>query len=59
MEIRRIVTGHDGQGNAFVFNAQAPRVVAFKNIPGHAFALVWATKANATRLQRQRDEFGR
>lgn len=49
MKIRRIVTGHDAQGNAvFVSDADAPRAVAFKNIPGHAFAQVWATGANAT-----------
>ena len=49
MKIRRIVTGHDAQGNAvFVSDADAPRAVAFKNIPGHAFAQVWATSATAT-----------
>lgn len=49
MKIRRIVTGHDVQGNAvFVSDADAPRAVAFKNIPGHAFAQVWATGATAT-----------
>lgn len=44
MKIRRIVTGHDGQGKSvFVSDADAPRAVAFKSVPGHAFAQVWAT----------------
>lgn len=48
MKIRRIVTGHDAQGSAvFVSDADAPRAVAFKNIPGHAFAQIWSTGANA------------
>ena len=48
MKIRRIVTGHDAQGNAvFVSDADTPRAVAFRNFPGHAFAQVWATRANA------------
>lgn len=49
MKIRRIVTGHDPQGNAvFVSDTDAPRAVAFKNIPGHTFAQVWSTSAGAS-----------
>lgn len=49
MKIRRIVTGHDAQGNAvFVSDGDAPRAVAFKHIPGHAFAQVWSTGAGAS-----------
>ncbi|RFP09292.1 cupin [Duganella sp. BJB488] len=49
MEIRRIVTGHDAQGKAvFVSEAAAPRAAAFKHIPGHAFAQVWATAPGAS-----------
>lgn len=56
MKIRRIVTGHDAQGNAvFVSDADAPRAVAFKNIPGHAVAQVWTTGANATVPHRDGD----
>lgn len=48
MKIRRIVTGHDAQGSAvFVADSDAPRAAAFKNIPGHAFAQIWSTGANA------------
>ena len=48
MKIRRVVTGHDAQGNAvFVSDADTPRAVSFKNIPGHAFAQIWSTTANA------------
>lgn len=48
MKIRRIVTGHDGEGSSvFVSDTEAPRAVAFRNVPGHAFAQVWATAAGA------------
>lgn len=44
MKIRRIVTGHDPQGGAvFVSDGDTPRAVAFRHIPGHAVAQVWAT----------------
>lgn len=56
MKIRRIVTGHDAQGNAvFVSDTEAPRTVAFKHIPGHAFAQVWATGAGASLPHRGAD----
>lgn len=56
MKIRRVVTGHDAQGNSvFVSDADAPRAVAFKNIPGHAFAQVWATSAGASVPHRSGD----
>lgn len=56
MKIRRIVTGHDAQGNAvFVSDANAPRAVAFKNIPGHAFAQVWTTGASVAVPHRDGD----
>lgn len=46
MKIRRIVTGRDAQGNSvFVSDADAPRSVAFKHVPGHAVAQVWSTSA--------------
>ncbi|MES2262660.1 MAG: cupin domain-containing protein [Pseudomonadota bacterium] len=48
MQIRRIVTGHDGEGYAvFVTDAPAPRAAAFSSVPGHAFAQVWATAPGA------------
>ena len=48
MKIRRIVTGHDEQGQAvFLSDGAAPRATDFRAIPGHAFAQVWATGAQA------------
>jgi hypothetical protein len=49
MEIRRIVTGHNAQGQAiFVSDSAPPRTAVFKSIPGHACAQVWATSPGAT-----------
>lgn len=49
MYIRRVVTGHDSEGNAvFVSDGPAPRAQAFTQIPGHAFAQVWGTGPGAT-----------
>jgi hypothetical protein len=48
MQVRRIVTGHDGDGKAvFVDDAPAPRAAAFTSVPGHAFAQVWSTAPGA------------
>jgi hypothetical protein len=48
MKIRRIVTGHDGQGRSIVVaDGPAPREQDFRSIPGHGFAQVWATGAGA------------
>jgi mannose-6-phosphate isomerase-like protein (cupin superfamily) len=56
MKIRRIVTGHDGQGNSiFTSDAEAPRAKDFSAIPGHAFAQVWATGAGAAVPSREGD----
>jgi hypothetical protein len=44
MLIRRVVTGHDGNGRSILLSdGPAPHAVAFESIPGHAFARVWAT----------------
>ncbi|MDB5980216.1 MAG: cupin 2 protein [Pseudomonas sp.] len=49
MKIRRIVTGHDEQGNSvFVSDDNTPRAEAFTSIPGHAMAQLWMTGANPT-----------
>ena len=49
MQIRRIVTGHDANGNSvFVSDGAAPRSVSFKHVPGLAAALLWETSAGAT-----------
>jgi mannose-6-phosphate isomerase-like protein (cupin superfamily) len=56
MKIRRIVTGHDEQGNSvFVSDDYAPRAQSFASIPGHAMAQLWATPANPVRLEQERD----
>jgi mannose-6-phosphate isomerase-like protein (cupin superfamily) len=56
MKIRRIVTGHDGQGNSiFTSDAEAPRAKDFSAIPGHAFAQVWATGAGVAVPSREGD----
>ncbi|WP_248800798.1 cupin domain-containing protein [Pseudomonas sp. MWU13-2105] len=42
MQIRRVVTGHDGQGKSvFISDACAPRAKDFSDIPGYGFSLVW------------------
>lgn len=49
MKIRRIVTGHDGQGKSIlVSDGAAPREKDFQSIPGHGFAQVWSTAPGAT-----------
>ncbi|MTV37023.1 cupin domain-containing protein [Duganella radicis] len=49
MKIRRIVTGHDGQGaSIFALDAPAPRASVIPAIAGHAFAQVWATGPGAS-----------
>ena len=56
MKIRRIVTGHDEQGNSvFVSDDFAPRAQSFTSIPGHAMAQLWATSAPATLPENGRD----
>jgi len=56
MKIRRIVTGHDEQGNSvFVSDDYAPRAQSFTSIPGHAMVQLWATPANPVRLEQERD----
>ncbi|WP_223433287.1 cupin domain-containing protein [Pseudomonas sp. GL-B-26] len=56
MKIRRIVTGHDEQGNSvFVSDDFAPRAQSFASIPGHAMAQLWTTPAQPTRLENERD----
>ncbi|SFV11457.1 cupin domain-containing protein [Pseudoduganella namucuonensis] len=48
MKIKRIVTGHDAEGRSvFLSESDAPRATAFKSIPGHAVAQVWATEPGA------------
>lgn len=45
MHVRRIVTGHDEQGNAvFVADAPAPRSKSFEDLPGYGISQVWATQ---------------
>jgi hypothetical protein len=49
MPIRRIVTGHDRNGNAvFVSDAASPRTTAFEHIPGFITSLLWETAPDAT-----------
>ncbi|CAI8999869.1 cupin domain-containing protein [Pseudomonas sp. IT-P218] len=56
MKIRRIVTGHDEQGNSvFVSDDFAPRAQSFASIPGHAMAQLWTTPAQPTLLENERD----
>lgn len=56
MKIRRIVTGHDEQGNSvFVSDGYAPRAQSFASIPGHAMAQLWTTPANPVRLEQEHD----
>ncbi len=56
MKIRRIVTGHDEQGNAvFISDDYAPRAQSFTSIPGHAMAQLWTTPANPVRLEQECD----
>lgn len=44
MKIRRVVTGHDAHGRSvFVSDSDVPRAATLKNVPGQAFAQVWAT----------------
>lgn len=46
MQIRRIVTGHDGEGRSvFVADGAAPRASDFADIPGHGVAQLWATSS--------------
>jgi mannose-6-phosphate isomerase-like protein (cupin superfamily) len=43
MQIRRVVTGHDGQGKSvFVSDASAARAKDFSDIPGYGFSQVWS-----------------
>jgi mannose-6-phosphate isomerase-like protein (cupin superfamily) len=56
MKIRRIVTGHDEQGNSvFVSDDFAPRAQSFASIPGHAMAQLWSTPALAVLPETGRD----
>ena len=56
MKIRRIVTGHDREGNAiFASDGEAPRAQDFAAIPGHGFAQVWATAPGAAVPWREGD----
>jgi mannose-6-phosphate isomerase-like protein (cupin superfamily) len=49
MKIRRLVTGHDEQGQSvFVSDDFAPRAQAFASIPGHGMAQLWTTPAMPT-----------
>ncbi|MFT0171464.1 cupin domain-containing protein [Paraburkholderia mimosarum] len=49
MNIRRVVTGHDQDGNSvFLEDGPAPRAVTFDSIPGHAFVQPWTTVADPT-----------
>ncbi len=42
LNFRRVVTGHDGQGNATVeYDSLAPNVTAGR--PGHSACVVWTT----------------
>ncbi len=44
MQVRRIVTGHDSQGQAiFISDGAAPRATDFADIPGHGMAQLWTT----------------
>jgi mannose-6-phosphate isomerase-like protein (cupin superfamily) len=56
MKIRRIVTGHDEQGNSvFVSDDYAPRAQSFASIPGQAMAQLWTTPANPVLRAQERD----
>jgi quercetin dioxygenase-like cupin family protein len=56
MDIRRIVTGHDAQGQSvFVSDTATPRSAVFKSIPGQACAQVWATPSGASLPHREGD----
>jgi len=45
MQIRRVVTGHDGQGKSvFISDASAPRAKDFSDIPGYGFSQVWCNE---------------
>ncbi|EJL95223.1 cupin domain-containing protein [Pseudomonas sp. GM102] len=56
MKIRRIVTGHDEQGNSvFVSDDYAPRAQSFASIPGHGMAQLWTTPANPPLLEKEPD----
>jgi hypothetical protein len=47
MHIRRVVTGHDGNGRSVLLSdGPTPRTVAFQSIPGHAFAQVWTAPSS-------------
>jgi hypothetical protein len=44
MQIRRIVTGHDGAGKSvFVSDSEAPRTTEFTHVPGFVTSLLWET----------------
>ena len=56
MKIRRIVTGHDSQGNSvFISDDYAPRAQSFVSIPGHAIAQLWTTPADPAPHELERD----
>lgn len=56
MKIRRIVTGHDEQGNSvFVSDDYAPRAQSFASIPGHAMAQLWTTPSDPALPEKDRD----
>lgn len=43
--IRRVVTGHDGDGRAvFISDGEPPRSIAFNGLPGLEFHELWATE---------------
>jgi len=43
--VRRVVTGHDREGNAvFVSDGQPPRSITFDTLPGLEFIELWATE---------------
>lgn len=45
MQVRRIVTGHDEQGNSvFLADAPVPRAKSFPDMPGYGIAQAWATQ---------------
>lgn len=45
MHVRRIVTGHDENGQSvFVYDGPAPRAMDFEDLPGHGFAHLWCTE---------------
>tara|TARA_R110000764_G_scaffold90881_1_gene173365 strand:+ start:18635 stop:19171 length:537 start_codon:yes stop_codon:yes gene_type:complete len=49
MLIRRVVTGHDAEGQSvFIDDNLAPRADEFQDIPGHGYAQVWSAPSTAT-----------